>query len=109
MITTGTFTDKNDAGQIRSWRTLTIYNGKSYNVRVLKDKNGNLLLIADDELESVLTPYDENLHIYVIDQSNPEAARKVYDQIFFFTDSATLRYSDEDLRRDLDEELPGIF
>lgn len=97
-------------GKKQTWADITIYNGKTYAVRIIKDKDDEDLLIAGDELLNDLHPAEEWVNgDKGFDPINPQEAERVYNEIFFFTDDTTLHYNDDMLRADIAEENPDWF
>ena len=82
------------------------FDGIIYECRVIKDKDGNDLLIGSYELNDALHPgeWDDELEGFA-----SEEAAELYDEIFYFTDLFTLRLSDEALIEELKESNPDWF
>lgn len=77
------------------------FNGETYQCRVVKDKDGNDLVIASTKFLDALQPgsfEDEN------EGFAGKEAEKIYDEIFFFTDDANLQLTDEELIEVLKED-----
>ena len=95
---------------IQTWKDLTIYNGKTYNVRVVYDADGTELLVASDELLNDIHPNEWGEDEFDgFDPTNPKAAERVYDLIFFFTDHSSFTDNDEMLHQEMKHEHPDIF
>ena len=103
------YTKRADNGNIQTWIDLTIYNGKTYPLRVIKSNKDEDLLIAGDELFNDIHPAEWEDENEGFDPTNPKFAESVYNEIFFFTDNITLHYDDEMLRRDMAQENPEWF
>lgn len=94
----------------RTWREVVLYNGATVIVRSLVDKNGVTQLIADDELFDILHPGSwDDKKTEGFDPTDPQGAEEAYNEIFFFTDCVTLRYSDEELYAEMVYENPEYF
>lgn len=93
----------------RTWCNVTLYNGKTYKVRVVLDKDGERLLIGNDDFCNTVHPGEWGVENDGFDPSAPKKAEYAYDEIFFFTDDTTFNNSDEDLRKDMAEENPEWF
>ena len=93
----------------QTWRDITIYNGKTYPVRVLESNEGDELLIAGDELFNDIHPGEWGSENDGYDPADSKAAEAVDCEIFFFTDDTTLNYNDVDLRKDMADENPEWF
>ena len=81
------------------------FDGKAYDCRVVKSNEGEELLIGSLLLDA-LQPgsfEDEN------EGFASKEAERIYDKIFFFTDAATLRLSDEKLIAELKKDNPDWF
>ena len=98
-----------DNGNTQTWIDLTIYNSKTYPVRVVKSNENEDLLIAGDELFNDIRPAEWEDENEGFDPANPKLAESVYNEIFFFTDDITLHYDDEMLRKDMAQENPEWF
>ena len=82
------------------------FDGKAYDCRVVKSNEGEELLIGSTLLLDALQPgsfEDEN------EGFSSKEAERIYAQIFFFTDAATLRLSDEKLIAELKKDNPDWF
>ena len=90
----------------RTSAEVKLYNGKTYKVRVIYNKDGEEFLIAGDEIDNVIHPGEWGSENDGFDPANPKAAEIVYDSIFFFTDNTTLDYTDELLRKEMHQENP---
>ena len=108
MILSDIYTKNTIQGK-QTWRNLSIYNGKTYAVRVVLDKYGEELLVANDVLLNDIHPGEWSDVNEGFDPVNPEYAKMTYNKIFFFTDDTTYNYNDEDLRADMVLENPDFF
>ncbi|WP_346709240.1 hypothetical protein [Phocaeicola salanitronis] len=82
------------------------FSGVEYPCRMVKDNQGEYLIIGSTDLLDALQPgnfEDENEGF-----ANEEAA-KIYDEIFFFTDERTLALPDEELIEELRRDNPEWF
>lgn len=82
------------------------FDGKAYDCRVVKSNEGEELLIGSTLLLDALQPgsfEDEN------EGFSSKEAERIYDKIFFFTDAAILRLSDEKLIAELKKDNPDWF
>lgn len=88
------------------FRTIS-FNGEDYECRVIKDKDGEDLLIGSYELNDALHPgeWEDELEGF----ASKEAA-EIYDKIFYFMDSWELTFrSDKELKEELKESNPDWF
>lgn len=77
------------------------FNGETYTCRKVKDKDGNDLVVASTKFLDALQPgsfEDEN------EGFASKEAERIYDEIFFFTDDASLQLTDEELIEVLKED-----
>ena len=82
------------------------FNGETYKCRIVTDKNGNDLVIASTKFLDVLQPgsfEDEN------EGFASKEAEGIYDEIFFFTDDASLQLPDDKLIEVLKESNDDWF
>ena len=93
---------------VMTWRDLTIYNGKTYNVRVVYDADGNEYLVASDELDNDIHPNEWEDEFNGFDPTNPKEAEEVYDLVIF-TDFSSFTDNDELLHQEMKREHPDIF
>lgn len=82
------------------------FDGKAYDCRVVESNEGEELLIGSTLLLDALQPgsFEDESEGFV----SGEAGR-IYDEIFFFTDAATLQLSDEKLIAELKKDNPDWF
>lgn len=82
------------------------FGGSTYVCRVVKSNEGEDLLIGSTKLLDTLHPgsfEDENEGFAC------KEAEQLYDEVFFFTDSKTLRLPDNELVAELKESNPEWF
>lgn len=82
------------------------FDGVTYPCRLVKDKDGDELVIASTEFLDVLHPgsfEDEN------EGFSSKEAEKIYDEIFYFTDKSDLQLPDEQLVEVLKESNEDWF
>lgn len=82
------------------------FGGMTYVCRIVESNDGEELLIGSTALLDALQPgsfNDEN------EGFAGEEAERLYDEVFFFTDAATLRLSDDALIAELKEDNPEWF
>lgn len=82
------------------------FGGVEYPCRMVKDNQGDYLIIGSMVLLDALQPgsfEDENEGF-----ANDEASR-LYDEIFYFTDERNLALSDEELVEELRRDNPEWF
>ncbi len=82
------------------------YKGKDYTCRIVKDNEGEELIIAGTSLLDELMPYE------ITDECNGFAdkeAEDVDEEIFFYTSDSDLKLSDEELIEILKDSNPEWF
>ena len=82
------------------------FGGVEYQCRMVKDNQGEYLIIGSTTFLDALQPgsfEDENEGF-----ANEEAS-KLYDEIFYFTDERTLALPDEELIEELRKDNPEWF
>lgn len=82
------------------------FNGETYKCRIVTDKDGNDLVIANTKFLDALQPgsfEDEN------EGFTSKEAEDIYDEIFFFTDDSNLQLTDEQLIEVLKESNDEWF
>lgn len=82
------------------------FGGDTYVCRIVKSNEGEDLLIGSTKLLDTLHPgsfEDEN------EGFASKEAEQLYDEVFFFTDSKTLRLPDNELVAELKESNPEWF
>ena len=88
-------------------RTLKIqFDGDTYVCRIVKSNEGEDLIIGSTKLLDTLHPgsfEDEN------EGFASKEAEQLYNEVFFFTDSRTLRLPDNELIAELKESNPEWF
>lgn len=86
------------------------FNGSSYIVRTIKDKEGNTLLVGTEGLFSqVLHPNDWGTEYNGYNPISPKEAEEVDNQIFFYLDKETFDADEETFKKVMKEEMPEIF
>ena len=82
------------------------FNGIGYTCRVVESNEGEELLIGSTELLDALQPgsFNDQNEGFVNDE-----ARQLYDEVFYFTDTASLRLPDDELIDVLKESNPEWF
>lgn len=82
------------------------FGGDTYVCRIVKSNEGEDLLIGSTKLLDTLHPgsfEDEN------EGFASKEAEQLYDEVFFFTDSKTLRLPDNELIAEIKESNPEWF
>lgn len=82
------------------------FDGDTYVCRIVKSNEGEDLIIGSTKLFDTLHPgsfEDEN------EGFASKEAEQIYDEVFFFTDSKTLRLPDNELIAELKESNPEWF
>lgn len=82
------------------------FGGSTYTCRLVNSKDGEELIIAPTTLLDALQPgsfEDENEGFTSLD------AEELYDEIFFFTDEATLKRPENELIDELKKDNPEWF
>lgn len=81
------------------------FKGETYTCRIVESNEGEELIIAPYALLDALRPgVCEHLDGFADDE-----AVRIYDEIFYFTDKATLRLPDNELVEELKEDNPDWF
>ncbi len=82
------------------------YKGENFSCRIVKDKEGEELIIAGTSLLDELIPYD------ITDECDGFAdkeAEQVDEEIFFYTSDSDLKLSDKELIEILKDSNPEWF
>lgn len=82
------------------------FDGDTYVCRIVKSNEGEALIIGSTKLLDTLHPgsfEDEN------EGFASKEAEQLYNEVFFFTDSKTLRLPDNELIAELKESNPEWF
>ena len=82
------------------------FGGVKYPCRMVKDNQGECLIIGSTALLDVLQPgsFEDENEGFV-----SEEAADIYDEIFFFTDAHTLALADKELVEELRKDNPEWF
>lgn len=82
------------------------FGGNTYTCRVVMSNQGEELIIGDTKFLDVLHPgsFEDDNEGFV-----SKEAKQLYDKVFFFTDKASLKLSDEALIEELKLDNPEWF
>ena len=82
------------------------FDGIAYVCRMIKSNDGDELIIGPTDLRDALQPgsFNDQNEGFVNDE-----ARQLYDEVFYFTDTASLRLPDDELIDVLKESNPEWF
>ena len=82
------------------------FDGIAYVCRMIKSNDGDELIIGPTDLLGALQPgsFNDQNEGFVNDE-----ARQLYDEVFYFTDTASLRLPDDELIDVLKESNPEWF
>ena len=80
--------------------------GRTYSCRVVKSNEGEELLIGSITLLDALQPGSFN---DANEGFASKEAERIYDEVFFFTDMASLRLTDVELVAELKKDNPEWF